>query len=511
MAITRLHNGTIVDGTGRARFVADLEIEADRITAIGTDLPPAAGEVIDCTGLVIAPGFIDAHVHGDLALLADPLHEPAIRQGVTTYIGGQDGVAFAPGDDSVQRYMRRYTAGFNGNFATPDPKWHDLDSYRARFDHTTAINHAVLIPNGNVRMMVMGLDPRPATSAELQAMQRIVHQGMEQGALGLSSGLDYIPSLYADEAELASLCEAIAPFGGVYVTHMRGYTPAKAPAALAEVVAIGVRSGCGTHVSHFNCLAEQAIPLLAGHDVTFDLYPYLYGSTTVAMLCLPADVCEGGIDATLARLGDPATRRRLHEEFANPRFPLETIRLASCPHPDWRRFEGMPLTDAAGHGSMVEFVCDLLIATDLAAGCVIRHYAERQEPDILELMRHPAMTAGSDGIFVGSHPHPRGTGSFARYVGHHVRAGDWSLEEAVRKCSGATAERFQLTGRGRIAVGHLADLAVFDPTTLADRSTFTNGRALAIGMKHVFVNGEAVLRHGERTSARPGRGLRRGG
>lgn len=507
---TLLRNGTIVDGTGRSRFVADVRIEDDRIVAIGPNRSADGADSIDCTGLVVAPGFIDAHVHGDLALLADPGHEPAVRQGVTTYIGGQDGVAFAPGDDSVQLSMRRYTAGFNGNFATRGHAWHDIDSYLTRFDRTTAVNHAVLIPNGNVRMMVMGLDPRQPTSAELRAMQRIVRDGMEQGALGLSSGLDYIPSLYADESELASLCEAIAPFAGIYVTHMRGYTPAKAPAALAEVFAIGQRSGCGTHVSHFNCLAEQAIPLLANHDATFDLYPYLFGSTTVAMLCLPADVCEGGIDATLARLDDPAIRRRLHDEFANPRFPLDTIRLASCPHPDWRRFEGMPLTEAAGRDSMVDFVCQLLIATDLAAGCVIRHFAERQERDILQLMRHPAMTAGSDGIFVGSHPHPRGTGSFARYLGHHVRTGDWSLVEAVRKCSGATAERFQLANRGRIAVGHYADLAVFNPDTIADRSTFTDGRTLAVGMIHVYVNGEAVLRHGERTSARPGRGLRRG-
>jgi N-acyl-D-amino-acid deacylase len=286
------------------------------------------------------------------------------------------------------------------------------------------------------------------------------------------------------------------------------------------VFAVGRGAGCKVHVSHFNCLADRTIPILDqatadGIDLSFDLYCYLYGSTTVAMLCLPAEVCEGGIDATLDRLRDPGVRLELLDAFANPRFPLDTIRLASCPHPDYRQFEGMLLTEAAGSSGptcgldrMVEFVCDLLVATDLAAGCVIRHFAERQESDILKLMRHPAMTAGSDGIFVGSKPHPRGTGCFARYLGHHVRAGHWPLEEAVAKCSAKTADRFGLKHRGRVKEGDFADLAVFDPATFEDRSTFTNGRKLAVGMKHVLVNGEPVLLDGERTAARPGRGLR---
>jgi N-acyl-D-amino-acid deacylase len=506
---TLLQGGTVYDGSGRPGVVADVAIDGDRIADLGRIPPANFDRVVDCTGLAVTPGFIDAHVHGDLSLFVDPLHEPAIRQGVTTYIGGQDGVAFSPGGETVQRFMRRSTAGFNGNFATPGRSWSTIDDLLTQYDRTSAINVALLIPNGNVRMMVMGLDPRPATAREIAAMQAIVRDGMAQGAVGLSSGLDYIPSLYADEAELAALCEAIAPDGGIYVTHMRGYTPAKAPTAIAEVLAIGRRAGCGTHISHFNCLAGQAIPLIDGHDVTFDLYPYLFGSTTVAMLCLPVALWDGGLDATVARLHDPATRRLLHDEFAHPRFPLETIRLASCPHPDWRAYEGQRLVDAVAGGSMVDFVCDLLIATDLAAGCVIRHYAERLERDMIALMRHPAMMAGSDGIFVGSAPHPRGTGTFARYLGHHVRVGDWSMEDAVRKCTSAAAKRFGLKDRGEIGVGAYADVAVFDPATIADRSTFDAGRTLAVGMRHVFVNGEAVLADGKRTTATPGRGLRR--
>jgi N-acyl-D-amino-acid deacylase len=365
-------------------------------------------------------------------------------------------------------------------------------------------------------MEVMGLDPRKPNADELARMRAIVREGMEQGAVGLSSGLDYVPSLYADEDELAALCEEIAPYGGVYVTHMRGYNREKAPPALAEVFNIGKRAGCAVHVSHFNCLADQTIPLLDaaradGVDVTFDLYCYLYGSTIVAMLTLPPETLEGGIEATVSRLKSPATRQKLEPAFANPRFPIETIKLASLPHDDYRHFEGQLLPDAAKQRgqSMLDFTCDLLIATDLAAGCVVRHFAERQEPDVLKLMRHPLMMAGSDGIYVGGKPHPRGTGCFARYLGHHVRSGDWPLEEAVMKCSYAVARRFGLKDRGLVRAGMAADVVVFDPQTIADRSTYDDGKALATGVSDVLVNGVPVLLGGARPPARPGRGLKR--
>jgi N-acyl-D-amino-acid deacylase len=454
-------------------------------------------------------------VHGDLALLADPEHEQGIRQGVTTHVLGQDGVAFAPGSPSTQTYMRQYTAGFNGNFPTPGRDWRTITKYLSQFDGQCSLNACTLIPNGNVRMEVMGLEPRKPTSDELKKMRSLVREGMEQGAVGLSSGLDYVPSLYADEDELTALCEEIAPFGGIYVTHMRGYTEEKAPSALREVFNIGKRAQCGVHVSHFNCLAAQTIPLLeearsAGVDVTFDLYCYLYGSTIVAMLTLPPELLEGGIVPTVSRLKNPSVRKNLEAAFANPRFPIETIRLASLPHDQYRHLEGFTLPAAAEAmgQSLIDFTCDLLIATDLSAGCVIRHFAARQEADIVQLMRHPLMMGGSDGIYVGGRPHPRGTGCFARYLGHHVRRGDWSLEEAVMKCAHHAARRFGLKDRGLLQAGCAADVIVFDATVLADRSTYEDGKALAVGMEHVFVNGVPVLINGERTAARPGRGLK---
>jgi N-acyl-D-amino-acid deacylase len=220
----------------------------------------------------------------------------------------------------------------------------------------------------------------------------------------------------------------------------------------------------------------------------------------------------------VARLRDPAVRRDLVPAFTQPRFPIHTIRLASLLHPDWRQYEGQLLVEAAkaanaGRESMtslIDFVCDMLIATNLAAGCVIRHYAERQESDIVQLMKHPAMMGGSDGIYVGGCPHPRGTGCYARYLGEYVRNGTWSLEEAVMKLAWHGARRHGLRDRGLLQEGFAADVVVFDPAAIADRSTFENGRALAVGMDHVLVNGSFVLRDGQRTEARPGRGLRRG-
>jgi N-acyl-D-amino-acid deacylase len=209
--------------------------------------------------------------------------------------------------------------------------------------------------------------------------------------------------------------------------------------AMDEVERIGHQAGCAVHISHFNGLADQVIPRLdamrdKGVDVTFDLYCYLFGSSILGMVALPAEAQQGGIDSTLERLRDPATRQTLQSWFAAPRLPLEHVRLSSVPAAEYRHLEGQTLEAAAKltDKSIGDLVCDLLLATGMAAGCVAPHDSRRKENDIARLMRHPAMMSGSDGIFVGGKPHPRGTGCFARYLGHYVRAGAWPLEEALR-------------------------------------------------------------------------------
>ena len=508
--------GRVVDGSGCPWFHGDVGVRGDRIAALGRLSHAEAALRIDADGCVVAPGFIDAHVHGDLMLLADPQHEPAIRQGVTTYILGQDGVAMAPASSTTLAYMRRYTAGFSGN-PELDERWSSVAEYLACFDKRCALNVAYLIPNGNVRMEVMGLADRPSLPSEREAMGRLVRAGMEQGAVGLSSGLDYIPSRYADTDELISLCKHLAPYDGVYVTHMCRYDPEGVLDSMDEVFRIGREAGVPVHISHFNSRAGLVLPKIDagradGIDVTYDLYCYLAGSTILGMVALPPEIQEGGVSTTLARLRDPAIRRQLRDWFAKPRVPLETIRLAYvAAGASWQRFEGWTLQAAAREArtDVGEFVCELLIAAKMIVGCIVPH-ANRGQKDVEGLMRHPAMMAGSDGIFVGGFPHPRGCGCFARYLGHHVReARTWTLEEAVQRMAFRAARRFGLKDRGLIREGMAADIVVFDPATIADQSTYEDGRQLAVGMHHVVVNGQLVLHAGKRTGALPGRALRR--
>ena len=515
--------GRVVDGTGLPWYFGDVGVRAGRVAAVGNLAGAAARTRIDAAGKVVAPGFIDAHVHGDLILLADPPHEPAIRQGVTTYVVGQDGVAMAPASPATLGHMRRYTAGFSGGTlpgtadVLPKKPFLSVADYLALFDGRTALNVATLVPNGNVRLEVMGLDPRPARPDEVERMARLVREGMEQGAVGLSSGLDYIPSRYADTAELVRLCRELAPFGGVYVTHMRSYVPETVLESMDEVFQIGREAGIGVHISHFNSQAERVLPRIdagraAGVDVTYDLYCYLAGCTILGMVGLPPAVQEGGVDATLARLRDPELRRGLHEGFGGPRGPLDKVRLSWVAAEQYRHLEGLSLAEAAGRESMPigDFICEVLIASNWAVCCVAPHQ-HRTEDDVRALLRHPAMMAGSDGIFTGGRPHPRGWGCFARYLGHYVRDDrTWTLEEAVQHLSAHAARRFGLRDRGLLREGMAADVVVFDPAAVADRATYDDGRELAAGMEHVLVNGELVLHGGRRTSALPGRGLRRG-
>jgi N-acyl-D-amino-acid deacylase len=248
-----------------------------------------------------------------------------------------------------------------------------------------------------------------------------------------------------------------------------------------------------------------------GIDATFDLYCYLAGSSILGMVALPAWVQKGGVDATLARLRNPEIRKQLHDWFAAPRVPLAAVRVSYVAAPTYRQYEGQSLEAAASsRGREVgEFICDVLVASGMAVGCIVPH-RQRTEDDVRALTRHPAMMAGSDGIFTGCFPHPRGTGCFARYLGHHVREDQtWSLEQAVQHLSAHAARRFGLADRGLLREGMAADVVVFDPVTVADCSTYEEGRRLAVGMEQVIVNGELVLHNGQRTAALPGRALRR--
>ena len=515
-----LKNGWVIDGTGGPPYLADVAVRNSMIfevARLGPDV--VARQILDVKGLYVTPGFIDAHVHGDLMLLADPVHVAALKQGVTTYIIGQDGCSFAPGSKATIDYMRRYTAGFNGNPSNIEYDWDSVESYLARFDRQVAINVAYLIPNGNVRLEVIGHDPRPATADEIKAMQRMVREGMDAGAVGLSTGLDYLPSRHADAREIAALCEAIVPDDGVYVTHMRGYGQ-NAPFGMEEVYEISRLSGVASHVSHYNGPAELLLPLVdrgleMGLDITYDTYPYLAGSTILGMVSLPAWVQEGGNDTTLERLARPEIRQQLKSEwFTQPtQFPLDRMHLAMVNHPEWNWAEGLTVVEAAEKAGLshCDFICDILLANDLAVGVFNFRANDRTEEDVRAILRHPSHMAGSDGIFRGGHPHPRGFGAFSRYLGYHTRTlKDYTWPEAITHLATHAARRYRLTDRGLVKPGYVADIAVFDPATVTDRATYAQGRAPAEGVKHVLVNGTLALLDGEPTGATPGRALRRG-
>jgi N-acyl-D-amino-acid deacylase len=514
-----LRGGWVVDGSGGPPYRADVAVAGSTIAAVGRLDHAEAARVLDVGGRYVVPGFIDAHVHGDLALLADPIHLPALRQGVTTYVIGQDGSSFAPASPATLDYMKRYTAGFNGNPSGITGTWHSIDEYLARFDGRVALNVAYLVPNGNIRMEVMGLDPRPAGEHELRAMQRLVGAGLDAGAVGLSTGLDYIPSRYADRREIAALCEPLGAVNGVYVTHMRGYGP-PAAAGMSEVIAIAQAAGVPAHVSHYNGRADLLLPLIdqgraLGLDLTFDSYPYLAASTILGMVALPAWVQEGGIEATVERLRDRAVRARLKSQwFAGPTpYALENLTIAMAAHPDWRWAEGHTVAAAAEMAKLDpgDFVCEILSASGMAVGIVGFRPGDRTEADVRAILRHPAHMAGSDGIFCGGFPHPRGWGAFARYLGYHSRElGDYTWAEAVTHLASHAARRFRLTDRGWIRRGFAADIAVLDPAFVIDRATYAAGRTLAEGVEHVLVNGTLVLENSEPTGATPGRALKRG-
>ena len=403
--------------------------------------------------------------------------------------------------------MSDYFAAVNGRLPTTAP-W-SVGEFLGAFDGLSSVNVAYLAPHGNIRLNVVGTASRAATRDELAAMQRQVEEALDDGAVGLSSGLDYIPSRYADTDELAALCRPVAEAGAVYVTHMRGYG-AGAAEGLREVAAIARTSGVAAHVSHLWSKAPAILELLdeeraAGADLTYDAYPYRAGSSLLAMAALPVWVQEGSVDDVIARLVDPAVQRRLR-----PPRP-DAMRLSHVEAPAWKWAEGSSVAAAAEQAGLDEaaFVCTILAESRLNVG-VILDKGDFDEEDVRALTRHDAHMASSDGIFVGRYAHPRGWGSFARYLGRHVRElGDLSWVDAVRHLSTAAADRFGLADRGRLTPGAAADVAVFRPDDVVDRATYEEPRVVAEGMVHVLVNGVPVLRDGVPTGATPGRGLRR--
>lgn len=534
--LVRVYRGaTVIDGTGSSRYVADVAVEGARVVAIlragsatvELGLPDGAVEV-DAAGLVLAPGFIDMHAHSELAVLSGAAHEAKVRQGVTTEVLGQDGLGYAPLDDATAAVIPAQIAGWNGMPA--DVPWRTMDDLLAAIDAAAVANAAVLVPQGNLRMMVVGHENRPATSAEISAMADLLGRAMDAGAFGMSSGLTYTPGMYADVAELEALCRVVAERGGYWAPHTRSYGGG-ALEAYREALEIGRRTGCPVHLTHatmnFAPNRGRAAELLAlidtaiadGVDVTLDTYPYLPGATTLAALLPSRLAATGDLLQALADLdvaGREAVRVELEDVgcdgFHGERADWTQIQISGAVNPALADLVGRTVAEIATTSGRraVDVVIDTIIA-DAGATGILMHIGD--EENVRAIMRHPQHAGGSDGILIGARPHPRGRGTFPRYLGHYVRElGILTLEEAVRHLAGTPARRLGLdrgdAPRGIIRQGATADLVLFDPETVAAGATFDAPFAAPHGIIEVLVGGVPVVSEGDVTGSTPGRALR---
>lgn len=517
----RFEGVTVVDGTGAPRYVADVAIEGERIARIERDAGPASG-------LALAPGFIDMHAHADLALPADSAQLAKLSQGVTTQVIGQDGIAYAPVDDAALALVRRQIGGWNGDLDDGAFTWRDVAGLLARLETgPLGTNAAFLVPQGNLRLMIVGSDDRPATDDELDRMRGLLADGLAAGAVGMSSGLTYTPGMYAGTAELEALCAVVAEHGGYWAPHTRGYGRG-ALDAYAEVIGIGLRTGCAVHLTHatmnFAANRGRAAELLAliddalaaGADITLDTYPYLPGSTTLAAL-LPGWAHAGGPDATLLLLDDPEARERIREALEDTgsdgahgeTVDWSAIQISGVADPEFESAVGRTVAEWAEvcGTDATTAALDLMRSDRLGTG-ILMHVGD--EDNVRAIMRHPNHCAGSDGILVGGRPHPRAWGTFARYLGHYSRElGVLTLEECVRHLAGTPARRLGLDDRGVVREGAIADLVLFEPETVIDRATFAEPRLPAAGIVDVLIAGEYAIQDGVRTPVAAGRVLRR--
>jgi N-acyl-D-amino-acid deacylase len=510
----------LVDGSGSPPVDADVAVSDGTVAAIGALQDASTEERLDAEGLVLAPGFIDVHVHTDVRLLEPKVQEASLLQGVTTHVVGQDGFGFAPTTARSFPFMEAYTAGINGKPVPFGPG--GIGEYLGRFHHATAVNVATLVPNGCLRMEVVGNAGRATSDAEVDEMRALCRDAIADGAVGLSSGLDYVPSRHASTGELVAVASVLADTGLPYVTHVRYELGLLA--GLEEAVEIGRRARVPVHVSHLRgdseygagpeaILATVDAARAEGIDLTFDCYPYTYGCSFLPYV-LPAWALEGEPEEIVARLGDPAARDRIRAGLDEVDWSWARLVLAGRPRGEHARFVGLDLARAAALSGQdeVDFVCDLLVAEELEALLVWKpDESPNAEADLLPVLAHPAQMLGSDGIYGPGRMHPRGYGSFARFLGRLVREERLlSLEKAIARVTSLPADRFRLAGRGLILPGKVADLVLFDPDTFVDRATFDEGDLPATGVRDVFVNGVAVVCDGHVTDATPGLDLRAG-
>jgi dihydroorotase/N-acyl-D-amino-acid deacylase len=525
-------NGRIVDGTGAPWFRGDIGIVGDRIAAIGALGDATAASRIDASNLVVSPGFIDLLGQSEFNVLVDGRAASKILQGITTEVTGE-GSSIAPVND---RLMREASA--NATYFGVAQDWRTLADYFKRLEERsrTTINVATFVGAGSLRNYVIGKDDRPATPAELEQMQQLAAQAMEQGALGVSTSLQYVPDRFASTDEIVELAKVAARYGGVYFTHQRSES-VRIFESLDEVFAIAERAKIPAEVWHLKTAYKANFGKMPevlrriegararGLDVTANQYPYTRASNGLDS-CLPLWAREGGFERTAARLADPATRERIKKDMDDPNATAwenqwyganggDGVMVSTVLNPALRKWEGMTLTQigkAMGKDPR-DAVIDLVIA-DKGESSVVTSIMD--EDDVRTALKHPLVGVGTDsgakaedGKLSESKSHPRAWGSFPRILGRYVRVERLlTLEEAIRKMTSKAASRVHLNDRGMLRPGMAADITVFDPATIRDVSTFDDPTHYSVGVKHVFVNGKRAVADGAITAERPGRPLR---
>jgi dihydroorotase/N-acyl-D-amino-acid deacylase len=517
-----LAGGRVVDGTGAPWFVADVGVVGDRIAAVGDLAGARAKRRIDASSLVVAPGFIDMLGQSEYAVLVDPRAASKVTQGITTEITGE-GNAIAP---LTARMIADGRATWEHYGVTPD--WTTLAGYWKAFERARpTINLGTFVGAGGVREAVMGNDDRPATAAELEAMEALVAQAMEDGAFGLSTSLIYVPGRFASTEEIVALAKVAKRFGGSYITHQRNEGD-DIDGSLDEVFRVAREARIPTEIYHLKTagaanfgrmpavLRRIEAARAEGLDVSADQYPWTASSNNLDAT-LPAWVREGGREKLAERLKDPAQRARARAEVLDEgAFPGDDILITSVLNPELKKYEGKTLADVgkAEGKEPVDVMIDIVIADKGNTG---RITFSMNEEDVKAALRHPLVSfctdssgSAEDGIFSREKSHPRAWASAARILGKYVRDEQvLSLEEAIRKMTSLPASRMRLADRGLVRPGMAADLVAFDPKTVRDVSTYADPNRYSEGFRYVAVNGQLVVDEGKLTAARPGRALKR--
>jgi N-acyl-D-amino-acid deacylase len=525
-----IRGGTVYDGSGDAPRVADLAIRGDAIAAIG-DLEDARGQLeVDAAGLAVAPGFVNMMSWANESLIEDGRSQSDIRQGVTLEIMGE-GFSMGPLNDEMKRLMTERQADVRY-----DVEWSTLDGYLEYLvERGISPNVASFLGAANTRAYVVGYEDRPATPEELEEMTDLVREAMAGGALGVASSLIYPPGSFASTEELTALTRAAAESGGMYVSHLRS-EGSQLLTAIDELLTIAREAGVRAEIYHLKASGRENWPLFdqavakveaaraEGLEITADVYTYPAGSTGLNA-AMPPWVQDGGFEASLERLRDPATRKRIVAEMNQPSDAWENLYLgAGTPenillvgfkNPALKQYTGKTLAEVAalrGTGPE-ETAMDLIVEDDSRVGTV---YFTQSEDNLRKKIALPWVSFCSDsaslapeGVFLESSTHPRAYGSFARLLGKFVREERLiPLEEAIRKLTSLPAGVLRIDRRGRLEKDYFADVVVFDPATIQDHATFAEPHQYATGVAHVFVNGVQVLRDGEHTGATPGRVVR---